>query len=165
MGEALGEDEEMLAYAVATADSSYEWYRSHAIRSRRLFRSTELSLLLVSASIPIASSIGPLRDTIPSLLGALVFTLVGLRSVFHWQENYLRFSQAREAVEAERRLFKTKSRPYDRDNRGQVLVRAVTRIEQQEMGTWISTVSAQPTVLGDGGNAPLSTGLPRSGRQ
>nr|WP_238350929.1 DUF4231 domain-containing protein [Kribbella shirazensis] len=127
------------------ADGSYKWYRSHAIRSRQSHKWTQVLLVLTSAAIPVSGLANRGGALLPSLIGAVVFILVGLRSTFHWHENYLRYSQAREAVEAERRSFHVGAPPYDdRAKRAQLLVAAVTRIEQEEMGTWLRTVSMEP---------------------
>lgn len=81
----------------------------------------------------------------PAILGGVVVVLTGLRSVFHWQDNYLRFSGAREAVEAERRLYNTGAQPYvDPVTRDQILAAAVSRIEQDEMAGWVKVASARP---------------------
>ncbi|MFK4085184.1 DUF4231 domain-containing protein [Kribbella sp. NPDC020789] len=131
-------------YALRIADGSYEWYRTHAIRSRQYYKCTETLTVLTSAAIPISGLIGVGSVVIPSLIGAVVFILVGLRSIFHWHENYLRFSQAREAIEAERRSFHTSTEPYtDISTRAQILVAAISRIEQEEMGTWLKTAATQ----------------------
>lgn len=129
-------------YALRIADGSYEWYRSHAIRSRQHYKCTETLIVLASAAIPVSGLVGVGGAVIPSLIGAAVFVLVGLRSIFHWHENYLRFSQAREAIEAERRSFHTSTDPYaDISTRAQILVGAISRIEQEEMGTWLKTAA------------------------
>jgi Protein of unknown function (DUF4231) len=120
------------------ADSSYEWYRTAAIRARRYFRLSETILLLVSAAIPVSAVLRSGDARVPAILGAVVVVLSGLRSLFHWQEDYVRFSQAREAVEAERRRYRTASAPYgDPSSRERLLAGEVTRIEQQEMGVWV----------------------------
>ena len=132
------DEEDTVRYALRVADGSYDWYRAHAIRSRRLFRLTETLLLFVSAAIPVSVLIWRNEATVPGVLGSLVVVLTGLRAVFHWHENYLRFSRAREAVEAERRLFHTRTKPYNRaDTRHQLLVARVTEIEQEEMAGWV----------------------------
>jgi hypothetical protein len=83
----------------------------------------------------------------PGDLGAIVVVLTGLRSVFHWQENYLRFSSAREAVNAELRLYNVGAEPYDTgSSRDQVLVKAVSRIEQNEMSTWVQIATPRPKI-------------------
>jgi hypothetical protein len=69
--------------------------------------------------------------------------VTGVRSTFHWQENYLRYSAAREAVEAQRRLYHIRPLPYDGPaTRDQLLVSSVTKIEQDEMVTWM-TIAAR----------------------
>jgi hypothetical protein len=86
----------------------------------------------------------PGNTLVPAALGSAVVMITGLRSVFHWHENYLRFSHAREAVEAERRRLRTGATPYDdHQTRETVLAEAITRIEQEEMGHWLK-VAAQP---------------------
>jgi hypothetical protein len=68
-----------------------------------------------------------------------------MRAVFHWQDNYLRFSGAREAVEAQRRLYYTGAEPYDNvATRDQVLAASISRIEQEEMGGWIKVAAERP---------------------
>ncbi|WP_202448537.1 DUF4231 domain-containing protein [Streptomyces sp. SID2999] len=128
-------------YAMSLADGSYAWYRQAAIKARRFHRVTETLLLLVSAAIPVSAVVSPRDATTPAVLGGVVVILTGLRALFHWHDDYLRFSQAREAVETERRLYRTSAEPYDDPGtRDRLLAAAVTRIEQQEMGTWVQLV-------------------------
>jgi hypothetical protein len=87
-------------YAVGLANASYEWYRIHAVRSRRNFKISETVLILVAAAVPTSAVLLPDDATVPAVLGAVIVVLTGLRSIFHWQDNFLRFSGAREAVEA-----------------------------------------------------------------
>ncbi|WP_406412840.1 DUF4231 domain-containing protein [Streptomyces sp. NBC_01614] len=136
-------------YAMRVANRSYDWYHNAAIRARRNFRLTETLLLLVSASIPVSAVISPGTAVVPAILGGVVVVITGLRSVFHWQDDYLRFSEAREAVEAERRLYYTGAEPYAApDTRDQMLATNVTRIEQREMGTWIQLASPRTDATG-----------------
>ncbi|MFG1672386.1 DUF4231 domain-containing protein [Streptomyces sp. Y7] len=125
-------------YAMRLANGSYDWYHGAAVRARRNFRLSETLLLLVSAAIPVSAVLWSRNAEIPAVLGGVVVVITGLRSVFHWQDDYLRFTEAREAVEAERRLYHTGAEPYAVPaTRDQALAAAVTRIEQREMGTWV----------------------------
>jgi hypothetical protein len=133
------------SYAMALATQSYHWYQQHAVSSRRAYKCLETALLIVAAAIPTSAAITPHNVIVPAVLGAVVVILSGLRSVFHWQDNYLRFSGAREAVEAERRLYKTGAAPYaDETSKDQILAAAVSRIEQQEMAGWVKVAAARP---------------------
>jgi hypothetical protein len=132
-------------YAMTVADGSYGWYQKHAIEARRLFKVSETTLLVLAAAIPVAAAISPGDAVVTAVLGGLVVVLTGLLAVFHWQDNYLRFSGVREAVEAERRLNRTGSAPYDDPaTRDSLLVAAISRIEQAEMGGWIAVASERP---------------------
>lgn len=133
------------SYAMSLANGSHEWYRTHAVRSRKGYRISETAVLLVSAAIPVAAAVSPHSAIVPAFLGAAAVILSGLRAVFHWQDNYLRFSGAREAVEAERRLYYTCAKPYeDTATKDQILAMAVSRIEQEEMGGWIKVAAERP---------------------
>src|SRR6201999_4209059 len=99
-------------YARQVADSSYEWYARAAIRSRRLYRASTMTTILTSALIPVSVAIMPGNTTFPAVLGFVVIVSTGLQAAFNWQENYLRFNRAREAVEAERRRYRTAIPPY-----------------------------------------------------
>src|SRR4051794_19936378 len=87
-----------VGYAIDLANDSYDWYKKAAIRSRKLYKTLEVALLVTSAAVPTSAVLFVDNSAIPAVLGAVVVVLAGLRSIYHWQENYLRFSQAREAV-------------------------------------------------------------------
>lgn len=141
----MTDETEPPSYAMRIADGSFAWYRTAAIRARRLYRSAEISVIVVSALVPLSAVVLPGNTIVTAALGSAVVVITGLRSVFHWHENYLRFSRAREAVEAERRRFRTGVKPYDdHRTREAALTEAITRIEQEETGHWLK-VAAQPT--------------------
>ena len=126
-------------YATTVADMSHKWYMAAAIKSRRAYRVSEVSAIGIAAAIPVSVLLAPGNGIPAAILGALSAIIASLRPVFHWNENYTRFSRAREFVEAERRLYITQSPPYNDDQtRAGLLVRAVTQIEQSEMGQWLN---------------------------
>ena len=132
-------------YAMTLADASYDWYRRAAVRARTSYRVSEIAVLVLSALIPVVAVLSPDDATVPAILGGLVVVVSGLRSIFHWQDNYLRFSGAREAVEAERRRYRTGLPPYaDPATREGELATAVTRIEQDEMSGWVRVAAERP---------------------
>lgn len=139
------------AYAIKLADDSYDWYLRAAIKARRYYRLSETLQLVISAAIPVAAVLSPGNATAPAVLGAVLVVLTGLRSVFHWHDDYLRFSSAREAVEAERRRYLTDAEPYrDPHTKDATLITAITRIERQEMDVWIKIAARRPGEAKDG---------------
>jgi len=73
-------------YAMSVAGESYEWYKSHAIRSRRSYRAAEIAVLIMSGAIPLAVAIRPGTTALTAVLGASVAVISGLDSVFHWRD-------------------------------------------------------------------------------
>jgi hypothetical protein len=144
MTDGNAEDSSTSSYAMSLANESYGWYKTAAIRSRKAYRISEAGVLIISASIPVAATISPRSAIAPAVLGAIVVVVSGLRTLFHWQDNYLRFSRAREAIEAERRLYYIKADPYDDlATRERNLAAAVSRIEQEEMAVWTRVAQQQ----------------------
>src|SRR5690348_1917452 len=116
------------SYALSVADKSYDWYMTAAKKSRFYHRLTAIAIQLIAAAIPVSAAISPDSSIVPAFLGSAIVVLGGARSIFDWQENYIRFSEAREAVEKERRFYITGAAPYqDPDTKDQSLVTAVTR--------------------------------------
>ncbi|WP_197073775.1 DUF4231 domain-containing protein [Streptomyces sp. e14] len=133
-------------YAMRLANESYEWYKRAAIRSRKAFRISESAILAISSSIPLSAVFVPNSSTLPAALGAVIVIISGLRSIFYWHDNYLRFSSAREAIEAERRRYKTNAAPYnDPSTKDAILAENVTQIEQGEMNNWMKVALEKPT--------------------
>jgi Protein of unknown function (DUF4231) len=131
-------DQSGKSYAMSVADASYRWYVTASQRSRRNHRIVEIATVVVSAAIPVAAVIAPGVPAITAVLGAVLVVIAGMRATFKWQENYLRFSQARETVEQQRRLFLVGAAPYDDPaTREEELIRTVSRIERDEMGEWV----------------------------
>ena len=134
--------EDLGQYARAVADGSHDWYNTYAVRSRRLYKASESAIIAISAAVPVSAVVAPGNSIVPGVLGAVIVALSGLRGIFHWHDNYLRFSEAREAVEAQRRLYTTSAAPYeDLRTKDGLLVDAVTRIEQAEMRNWVKVAS------------------------
>lgn len=130
------------SFALQVANSSFQWYRTASIRSRRLHRSSEIAILVLSAGVPVSTVLFPGVSAWPAVLGSLVVVVGGLRSIFHWQENYLRFSRSREAIEAERRRYHAAIGGYaDPSARAASLIESVSRIEQEEMSQWLTVAS------------------------
>lgn len=146
-------------YAASIAKSSHDWYQSHAIGARRAYKLSELALIVLSAAVPVSVVVADRNTTVPALLGAALVVGAGLRSLFHWQENYLRFSQAREAVEVELRQYRLGAGPYrDADSRDEELVSAITRIEQSEMGSWLRMSATHEAGIDSSGVADRNRG-------
>ncbi|WP_083911101.1 DUF4231 domain-containing protein [Nocardia takedensis] len=129
---------------MSVAEESHNWYQRAAINSRLRYRFVEVAQLTAAALIPLSPIVLDGNTVVPAILGATIVVLTGIRSIFHWNENYLRFSQARELVQAARRAYAVGAAPYsDPTTRDEKLVAAVTAIEQSEMGAWLEIAGAR----------------------
>jgi hypothetical protein len=139
-----GEFEEP-TYGMPLANERHDWYEEHAKQSRVLYTVHETLLLIVAAAIPASAAIAHNNVIAPAILGAVVVVLTSLRSVFHWQQNYIRFNGARLGIDVECRNYRAGVTPYDDPaTRDQLLTEAVSRIELEETTGWARIASERP---------------------
>lgn len=137
--------------AVQECDQAVDWYARNARRCRVRHQVLEVLLLIVGASISVVALAVPAAGVPTAVLGAVVVLLGGLRQVFHWHENYVRFTQACQKLKAERRRYAVGQPPYDDPvQRDKKLVERLNRVEYEETMGWSelmqdrSPSSAQP---------------------
>ncbi|GAP53767.1 hypothetical protein AHiyo6_03320 [Arthrobacter sp. Hiyo6] len=126
------------------ASETAAWYAEHGRRSRHWFQVTEVAILVTSASVPVVGLLNPTDSRPPAIVGAIVVVLASLRSIFHWQENWVRFMAAFRTLTAELRLYDAEAEPYsdpDPRKRDAELIKRVNALETTETGAWIKLVS------------------------
>ena len=78
------------------------------------------------------------------MLGGIVVVLTGLRQVFRWPENYVRFTWACQTLKQERRRYDVGEAPYDdpalRDRR---LMEVVNSVEAKETQGWTQLIESK----------------------
>jgi Protein of unknown function (DUF4231) len=99
--------------AVLVCEDLMAWYARYAARARERYQILEIALLIVGASISVAALAWPGNGVPAAVLGGIVVILTGLRQIFHWQENYVRFISANQALKQERRRYEIGEPPYD----------------------------------------------------
>jgi Protein of unknown function (DUF4231) len=130
--------------ALAIADDSFEWYRKYAQQARHGYYVSETLLLITAALVPV-STVVTHRSWVTAVLGALVVVLTGVRRIYNWQEDWIRFTDACARLKTERQLFAHHIEPYDGPDAEALLIRTVRRIETEETSSWKSTRdSAKP---------------------
>jgi hypothetical protein len=130
--------------AMAVAKESFEWYARNARLARLRFQVAEVVLLTVAAAVPIAGILTPDDSRLAAILGAVVVALTGLRTLFHWHDNWTRFASACSAISAEVRLYYFRVAPYDNPGtRDQHLVKRVNDVENTEVGGWLTLSTPQ----------------------
>jgi hypothetical protein len=123
--------------AAQELERSIRWYSENGGRTRLCHQILEVALLVVGSSIAVVALAVPGNGLPTAVLGAVVVILTGLRQVFHWHENYVRFTNACLALKAERRRYSAGKKPYDDEStRDKVLVEAINRVETEETQGW-----------------------------
>jgi hypothetical protein len=124
--------------ALRDCDESVGYYAWNAKINRRWYRFVEVALVVVGASISLVALVVPNNGLPAAVLGGLVVVLTGLRKIFHWDENYIRFTEACSALVAARRQYRVGSPPYqDPGTRDHELVKVINMVEERETRGWV----------------------------
>jgi hypothetical protein len=135
-------------------DDLIAWYATYAARARDRYRILEIALLIVGASISVAALAWPGNGVPAAVLGGIVVVLTGLRQIFHWQENYVRFTWACQTLKQERRRYDVEEPPYDDPALcDRKLMEVVNTVEAKETQGWAQLVDSKGGGRGTGGAA------------
>jgi hypothetical protein len=118
-------------------DAQYVWYRSRAARAGKLYKALEVALLVFAALVPVSAVVT--ESWVTALLGAIVVVLTGLRSIFSWHDDWLRFTEAWQQLAFARMLYVNEMPPYaDPATRTASLVSRVQEIQAAETRGWLA---------------------------
>jgi Protein of unknown function (DUF4231) len=122
-------------------DEKYAWYRSHAVRARQRYQVLEVTVLVFAAMVPVSAVVT--EPWVTALLGGVVVVLTGLRSIFSWQEDWLRFTEAWQQLQFARTLYVNRLPPYDDDaTRVSRIVVRVQEVQAAETRGWLALRAA-----------------------
>ena len=138
--------------AARVCDDLIAWYGTNAARARDRYRILEIALLIAGASISVAALAWPGNGVPAAVLGGIVVVLTGLRQVFHWQENYVRFTWACQTLKQERRRYDVGEPPYnDPALCDRKLMDVVNAVEAQETQGWAPLIDSKRSGQSSGG--------------
>jgi hypothetical protein len=122
---------------LAILDQQYAWYRAHAVSAGVRYKVLEITLLVVAALIPVSTVITDRWVT--ALLGAVVVVLTGLRSIFTWQDDWMRCTESWQQLQFARTRYVHRLPPYDVEaTRDALLVQRVQAVQTAETRGWLS---------------------------
>jgi hypothetical protein len=126
------------SYARSEAERVFRWYVRNAKASRFRFRISEMILLAATATVPVAGILAPGDARPAAIIGAAVLVLTGFRSLFHFHDNWTRFSGTCALINAELRLYEAAVAPYDVPaTRDEILLRKINSAELTETARWM----------------------------
>jgi hypothetical protein len=111
-----------------------------------MYNLAEIAVILLSATIPTATSLGAGSDT-AAVLGALVVVVGGLRHLCRWGENWIRSSKTLIDLQAEVTKWSQGIPPYENGPATKELVGRVEAIVLGETASWATALqsSSRPT--------------------
>jgi hypothetical protein len=122
---------------LAILDAQFAWYRTHAVSAGVRYKVLEIALLVVAALVPVTTVVTDRWVT--ALLGAVVVVLTGLRSIFTWQDDWLRFTETWQQLQFARNRYVHGLPPFDDPaTRDATLVERVQQIQASENRGWLS---------------------------
>jgi hypothetical protein len=129
--------------------TSWDWYAKRARVARRADRVSDVTLLIFGAVIPAAALLAePWSTVLGVCLGICVVINTGLRRVFTWKENWIRFTGACVELATASMYYRHKIAPYDADDpalREQALATRIRQIEETESRSWMTSNASQAT--------------------
>jgi hypothetical protein len=144
--------------ALTQCDTEIKWFKTRKNRDRRWYRLAQTIVIFLSALTPLlilgsgafpGPDISKLVQAIPAAIATIV---TGVNSLFDWQGNWIRYSAAETALEAEKFAFEsraTEAYAYDPDSVKECdqalsnFVSTVNSILETELSEW-STRALKP---------------------
>jgi len=101
-------------YALTQTYEVWKYFVKTRATNRILFWTTEIAILIISASITAVGILFPANARPAVILGAIVLVMSGLCQLFHFRENWARHAATHIALNGKMRLFKIGASPCRR---------------------------------------------------
>ncbi|MEV4349113.1 DUF4231 domain-containing protein [Actinoplanes sp. NPDC049596] len=113
-----------------------ERYLKYSRTARRAYQISETLLIVFAAAI--SASVAFTDDArVPAVLGGLVVVLTGLRTLFRWHDNWIRYIETMVQLEAEWARYQHRVGDYATPEREALFVQAVKQLELSETQGWV----------------------------
>ncbi|MDT8717771.1 DUF4231 domain-containing protein [Clostridium sp. 19966] len=130
-------------------EETYNYYDTKAVSNKRWYTTLVIIDTVISAFIPFATlfmdSFSSIKYII-AFMGSIATILSTLKATFAFQKNWVGFRTTSEILKFHRYLYKTKSSPYDEDNRDHILISNIHSIIETENKNWRSLLLNNPKV-------------------
>lgn len=126
-------------YILSRLDDQIEWYSLKSSKAKFMHQIFRVFVIIFSAVIPLVAGIEfnqNLKNITLSIIGFLITVLVGLSSLFKYQENWTEYRTTSETLKHEKMLFLTKSGPYNSEESFKTLVLRIENLISRENSAW-----------------------------
>lgn len=134
-------------YIQERLDGQIAWYDQKSGWNQKRFKLLRIVELIFATSIPFLVS-HVTNDTeilkyIVGFMGVCVAVVSGLATLYKFHENWTEYRTTAETLRHEKYFFLTKTAPYDKDYRFELLVARVESIISRENTTWACTIKGK----------------------
>lgn len=121
------------------------WYSRASANNRKLFRWLKVLQLVSAAAVPVAVSVSA-APWITASLGGVVVVVEGIQQLGQFQQNWLNYRLAAEALKRERFLYTARAGPYaSAKNAPRLLAERSEGIMSLEQAKWHASLTEEPT--------------------
>jgi len=144
-------------YLKNRVDDQIDWYSAKSAWNQKRFKQFRVAELALASLIPVITVLQldvNCMKIIVAGMGAFIAVIAGILSLFKFQENWVEYRAATEALKRERFMFLTGSGPYQGDDRLQALVARVENLLGAENEKWLQTQAAKAAGAAGSGTQP-----------
>ncbi|MEH6345019.1 MAG: DUF4231 domain-containing protein [Bermanella sp.] len=123
-------------------ESQLKWYSDKSSFNKTWFSRLRLLEIIAAALIPFLSGMADKINYsawIIGGLGVLIAVSAAISSLLKFQENWIEYRTISEQLKHEKYIYLTDTKPYDSDNKFNLLVERVESLISKENSTWAAT--------------------------
>ena len=127
-------------YLEERLEDQIKWFNAKSVTNKKKYQTCQVILLVLAALVTVSGVFKTEGSSwvgfaVP-MLGALIAVITGIMSLYKYQENWLNYRTAAEALLHEKFLFLTKSDPYNIAEPLNLLVTRSETIISKENAKW-----------------------------
>ena len=123
-------------------NNQINWYSKKSRANQKWYKGLRLMEIVSAALIPFLSGIGdkiPYNAWIIGTLGVLIAVAAATSSLFKFHENWIQYLTTVEQLKHEKFLYLTNVKPYESENRFNLLVERIEGLISKENSYWAQT--------------------------
>jgi hypothetical protein len=121
-------------------DAQIDWYDQKSKWNQKYYKYLRISEIIAATSIPLLTGYITLENSgvkfIVGFLGFFIAIITSIVSLYHFQENWIKYRTTCESLRHEKYLFLTKTEPYSIDDSFSLFVQRIESLISTENTKW-----------------------------
>lgn len=134
----MNEDE----YLAERLDDQITWYDEKSQTNQKWFKRLKLLEIIAATIIPFWAGIGtaiPYYSIFIGALGVVIAVSAGVSAIYRFHENWIEYRTTAEQLKHEKFIYLTNIKPYDTQEKFELLVERVEALISRENSAWATT--------------------------